>query len=288
MCRSDRAARSSHAMRRCDLSGCDAEALGQQRGEALAIGEPGKGCALNLHDPVALGGEIDVAGRAPGRRNELRLLVEVGLGQVDAFVGGGQDDLGLGAPDRVDQHVLVVGRRRARGEDVDADDLGAGGIDGIDQPRQQRAIDRLADLVVLERVVGDADNGHVRVLARQPVGKIRGAHVSQHVLEPQQAWRVAWARSPRTAVWRAPQRPRTAETGAGNSARVRTAPGVVDHRKRPIVPACYDPIGALRSETSASIHALPGRTAGHVNLHVAQAADPGMPIPGGPARDEED
>ena len=215
---------------------------------------------LEPYDPIPLGGEVDIACRTPHSRNQFLLLAEVGFGQIDAFVRGGQDDLCPGAPDRVDQRILVVGGRRPGKENVDADDLGASGVESVHQPRQQRTIDGLADLVVLQGFVGDADEGHMRMLARQLVGQIRGANVTQHVLEPQQARRVAGHdlgeqqcgedrkdRAQKKWAWKQRAGPYT--------------PGIIDHRKRPIVPAAR-PYWTQRSETSASIHALPGRAAG--------------------------
>ncbi len=117
-------------------------------------------------------------------------------------------------------------------------------------------------LLSFKRLVGDADNGDVRVLARQLIGEIGRAHVAQHVLEPQQARRVA--RHDLREQQRGEhgkdraQEKRARKQRAGPQA----APGIVDHRKRPIVPACTTLLERGASETSASIHALPGRTAG--------------------------
>ncbi len=138
-----------------------------------------------------LGGEVDIARRTPGGGDELRLVLQVRLGKADPLVGSGQHDLGFGLPDRLDERALVVGGRGARRQDVDADHLGSRRVDRFHQPCEQRAVDGLANLALLECVVADADDGHMRVLARQPVGEKGRPHVSQHVLEAQQAGRIA-------------------------------------------------------------------------------------------------
>ena len=114
------------------------------------------------------------------------------LAQAQPLVPACHHDLCPGAPDGVDQHLLVVGRGGAKEQDVDADDLDAGGVDRIDEPRQQGAVDRQARLVLAQRLIGDADDGDVGMLARQLVGEGRGAHVGKRMLKTQQAGGVAW------------------------------------------------------------------------------------------------
>jgi hypothetical protein len=65
------------------------------------------------------------------------LPIDLRLAQAQALVGGRQNDFRLGPLDGFDEQLLVVGRRGAEEQDVDADDPGTGSIDCLDELRQQ-------------------------------------------------------------------------------------------------------------------------------------------------------
>ena len=154
---------SSHAMRRCDSFGCRCRALCQQAREALADKpEPGNGPRPEPYDPIPLGGEIDIAGRAPCRGDEFACLLQCALGRPTRSSAAARTTLALARRIASTSMSSLSGGGVAGKENVDADHLGAGGVDSLHQPRQQRTIDRLANLVVLQCVIGDADDGHMR------------------------------------------------------------------------------------------------------------------------------
>jgi hypothetical protein len=73
---------------------------------------------------------------------ECLLFVALGFAETDALIGRGQHDLGSRAPDGLDQQELVAIGCGGREKKVEADDLGSSRVYGLDQARQEVAINR--------------------------------------------------------------------------------------------------------------------------------------------------